>query len=78
MDPQATWDDLLAAYAEGDWERVQELAEALDHWLSRGGFPPRAVTGTDLGSDWDHAIVDAACGFARKHARRHQQEGGAA
>ena len=49
MDPQATWEDLLAAYAESDWERVEELAEVLLQWLARGGFPPRATTGSDLG-----------------------------
>ena len=46
MDPQANWDQLLEAYAEGDWKRVEELAEALLNWLDRNGFPPRATTGT--------------------------------
>jgi hypothetical protein len=69
MDPQPTWDDLLAAYADGDWEGVDELAEALSNWLDRGGFPPRATTGSDLGQDWDVAIARAACQFARSRAR---------
>jgi len=64
MDPQASWDQLLEAYAEGEWEHVQDLAEGLLHWLSRGGFPPRAVTGSDLGQAWDRAIALAACRFA--------------
>jgi hypothetical protein len=68
MDPQASWDQLLEAYADGDWDRVQDLAEGLRHWLSRGGFPPRATTGSDLGQDWDREIALAACRFARAKA----------
>ena len=29
MDPQATWEQLLCAYSEGDWDRIEELATAL-------------------------------------------------
>jgi len=64
MDPQASWDQLLEAYAEGDWDRVQDLAEGLLHWLRRGGFPPQATTGSDLGQDWDREITLSACRFA--------------
>ncbi len=70
MDPQATWDDLLAAFADGDWLRVDELSDALLTWLQRGGFPPRATTGTDLGQDWDRTAALAACGFAAERAGR--------
>ena len=70
MDPQATWDDLLSAYAEGDWDRVEELAEALLQWLKRGGFPPRATTGSDLGREWDQQIAVAGCRFAATRARK--------
>ena len=56
MDPQAAWDDLLEALGERDWDRVEELAEGLLRWLRAGGFPPRAVTGNDLGSDWDRGF----------------------
>ena len=64
MDPQTAWEELLESYAEGDWDRVQDLAEGLLHWLSRGGFPPREVTGADLGQEWDRAIATAGCEFA--------------
>jgi len=64
MDPQTAWDDLLAAIADGEWHRVEELAEGLRTWLKRGGFPPRAVTGSDLGQDWDRTIALAGCRFA--------------
>ena len=70
MDPQVTWDDLLSAYAEGDWDRVEELAVALTHWLERGGFPPRAVTSSDMGQDWDRAIALGGCQFALVQARK--------
>jgi len=39
MDPQATWDQLLAAYAAGDWDVIEERATDLIAWLDRGGFP---------------------------------------
>ena len=70
MDPQASWDQLLEAYADGHWERVQDLAEGLLHWLSRGGFPPRATTGADLGQDWDREIAITASRFALARAAK--------
>ena len=70
MDPQATWDDLLSAYAESDWDRVEELADALIRWLECGGFPPRAVTGSDMNQDWDRTIALAGCRFALVQARK--------
>ena len=68
MDPQTTWDQLLEAYGRHDWPLVDELAATLIDWLGRGGFPPRAVTGSDLGADWDLAVSLAACRFARQRA----------
>lgn len=70
MDPQATWEQLLDAYAEGDSQRVEELADALLEWLKRGGFPPKATTGADLGPAWDGAIAAAACEFALVQATK--------
>ena len=70
MDPQAAWDELLDAYANEDWDRVLDVATGLTHWLDRGGFPPRAVTGTDLGQDWDRAIALAGCRFALSQIRK--------
>lgn len=69
MDPQVTWDQLLAAYAARDCDTIAERAEALLHWLRRGGFPPRATTGSDLGPAWDRAVALAACQFALAHVR---------
>ena len=70
MDPQTAWDDLLDALSEQDWDRVEELADGLLHWLGGNGFPPRAVTGSDLGADWDRHIALAGCPFALAKARQ--------
>lgn len=41
MDPQETWNSLLAAYQRNETAVVEEMAEALLSWLACGGFPPR-------------------------------------
>jgi hypothetical protein len=60
MDPQAAWDQLLAAYAAGDWDQIEELATDLLAWLDRGGFPPMIIQQPDLDSDWNRALAVAA------------------
>lgn len=64
MDPQKTWDQLLAAYAAGDWDTIEERATNLIAWLDRGGFPPKVVNRDGLGPDWDRALARAGCLFA--------------
>ena len=64
MDPQATWDQLLSALAEGDWDQIEELANALLDWLSRDGFPPIAIGTPNLGPEFERAICRAGCEFA--------------
>jgi len=64
MDPQAAWDQLLSAYADGDWDRIHELAHELLHWLSRDGFPPKVLPRSDLGPDLNRALAHAGCIFA--------------
>jgi hypothetical protein len=67
MDPQATWDRLLCAYSEADWDTVEELATALLAWLERGGFPPKVLpTPAQLGPDFQSAIASAGCRHALK------------
>lgn len=63
MDPQATWEQLLCAYAQGDWDMIEERATELIDWLDRGGFPPK-VLNRDLGADWDRSLARAGCLFA--------------
>ncbi len=64
MDPQATWDQLLSALVERDWDRTEELATALKNWLGAGGFPPVVLGAPDLGPAWERAICRAGCQFA--------------
>ena len=71
MDPQAAWRDLIAAYAEGDWHRLIDVADGLLAWLDRGGFPPDTGTLTqeiepDRTADWNRAIARSACLFAKE------------
>ena len=61
MDPQAAWDQLLAAYADGDWEQIEERANDLLAWLDRGGFPPMIIQQSDLDSYWNRALARAGC-----------------
>ena len=64
MDPQAAWEQLLAAYAAGDWDAIEERANALIGWLDRGGFPPKVLENPGLGADWNRALALAGCLFA--------------
>jgi hypothetical protein len=64
MDPQATWEQLLSAYAAGDWDAIEERATELIEHLDRGGTPPRVVNRLGLGPDWDRAQAYSGCLFA--------------
>ena len=64
MDPQAAWDQLLSAYAQGDWDVIEERATELLEWLDRGGFPPKVICNPAVGPEFNSAIVRAACAFA--------------
>ena len=44
MDPNVTLRELLHAVLAGDTDRAQELAEALQAWLRRGGFSSLPAT----------------------------------
>jgi hypothetical protein len=69
MDPQACWDQLLAAYAAGDWEQIEERATDLLAWLDRGGFPPAIIRQPEIGSDWNVALARAGCFHALEVVR---------
>jgi hypothetical protein len=68
MDPQTTWEQLLAAYAAGDWDLIEERATDLLAWLNRGGFPPKVLTNQNFG-DWDRILAPAGCEFALETVR---------
>ena len=77
MDPQATWNELLEARLERDWDRAEELANALLDWMQRSGFPPDTVGHRHLGTRWHHAVAYFVCHLvladvrqARKRAPR--------
>jgi hypothetical protein len=70
VDPQATWNQLLDAYAAADWELVEEVAAALQKWLARGGFPPRTTGRSDLDSHFDEQMARQACTVALDQAKR--------
>lgn len=55
MDPQAAWDQMLAAYAAGEYESAEEFAQSLRDWLGRGGFPPAVLGNPQLGPEFDGA-----------------------
>ena len=42
MDPNETLHLMRTSADKGDWESVAEHADALDRWLSEGGFLPEA------------------------------------
>ncbi len=66
MDPQATWDQLLAAFVDGDWDRIDELATALIEWLDRGGFAPKVLENSELGENGNRVLARAGCLLALK------------
>ncbi|MBI3821260.1 MAG: hypothetical protein HY289_01110 [Planctomycetes bacterium] len=64
MDPQTTWEQLLAAYAEGDWDTVEQRVTDLTAWLDRDGFPPSILNHAGLDPDWNRALARAGCAHA--------------
>jgi len=75
MDPQATFDQLLSALADRDWDRVDELSDALLGWLKRGGFPPRTLGTEQIGNDWHREIAALVCNLAAAEARKSRNGG---
>lgn len=77
MDPQQTLADLLTAMKEKRWDDANELAEALQGWLTRGGFPPTTLGDAALGKEWHRAVAAFICMAAiskvtdiQKHRKR--------
>ena len=81
MDPQATLRDLLAAVGDRDWDRVEELSEALLTWVQNRGFPPETMGPQSLGRGWHRAVTEFVCYLAKSQARtarkRRRTKGGA-
>lgn len=64
MDPDATLRDLLEAAHSGDWNRVDELADALRQWLETDGFPPLTIGPAGLGRAWHRSVATGLCHLA--------------
>lgn len=69
MDPQATWEQLLRAYAAGDWDAIEERATELIEWLDSDGAPPAVLHHSVLhhlyrDEDWNRVLARAGCVFA--------------
>ena len=43
MDPQATWNAMIASLVDGDREAASEYANSLLEWLDRSGFSPTVL-----------------------------------
>ena len=80
MDPQATLDELLMAIGERDFERIDELADALLRWMEHRGFPPRTLGPETLGRQWHRAVATFVCYAAKSKVRdarkRRRKRGG--
>jgi len=64
MDPQVTWNDMHAALADRDWDRVTELAEGLLDWIKRRGFPPVTSDHPGLKPSWHRDVTYVVCHLA--------------
>jgi hypothetical protein len=73
MDPQATWNQMLEAYATSDWDEVTDLAEALIHWLGSGGFPPKVAGSVPVGDHWNRSVALYAAQLSLEDARRRKR-----
>lgn len=69
MDPQATWERLLDAYCDHDWESTEESADALMEWLESGGLPPQTVRQREIRPPTNRLIALATCRLALEHSR---------
>jgi hypothetical protein len=70
MDPQATWELLLDAYSDHDWDNVDGHAVELLHHLENGGFPPQTVRHRPLGPPANRLIALATCRPALEQSSR--------
>ena len=69
MDPQASLNELLTAVEDRDWDRIEELADALLHWMEHSGFPPKTLGPESLGKQWHRAVATFVCYAAKSKVR---------
>ena len=61
MDPDSSWQSLLDALRNQDWESAREVAQDLLDWLTIGGFPPKSVMAQD--QDFLRTLAIAGCEY---------------
>ncbi len=70
MDPDATFDLIVAALADGDTAAADAACADLRRWLDGGGFPPDGLgAGCAAASYYDHFHRHAALMFDRAPAQ---------
>jgi hypothetical protein len=69
MDPDAAFRELFDAVEAGDRDRVTELIDGLNAWLSKGGYPPKTLGPWKLGMVWHVAVAKAVFRLAKAHVR---------
>ena len=76
MDPDTTLQGLLDALGQRDWDRVDELSQALLDWLKQGGFPPLTLGPKELGKQLHHTVTYFTCyaALARSREARKQRQ----
>ena len=77
MDPQVTYDEMLAAAAARDWKSANEKAEALLAWLKQKGYPPVTSPQPGLSRTWHKTAAYFACRLVQtwKTRRRNGKRG---
>ena len=61
MDPNQTLNELLLALGDRDWDRTDELQQALVDWIEKGGFPPLTLGPRELGRQWHKSLARFVC-----------------
>lgn len=69
MDPQTAWDELLQASLDRDWDRMEELADALLNWLGMHSAPPLTVGDRQLGVQCHGAVAQFVCYMVQSKVR---------
>jgi hypothetical protein len=78
MDPQASWNEMLGAIVQKDWEQAFERAESLLEWMRKGGVPPQTATIT-MRPQWNRATAQFGClttlQLVKKAQKRKERKG---
>ncbi|MEZ5951746.1 MAG: hypothetical protein R3C12_21555 [Planctomycetaceae bacterium] len=61
MDPQQTWQDMLDAVHQKQWDTARQLADDLHGWLTNKGFPPITIGDRSFGTTWHLTIATFTC-----------------